>query len=33
MVEASGMVMMCDAAADVGPITDATVEWIDRLTR
>jgi len=27
------MVMMCDAAADVGPITDATVEWIDRLTR
>jgi AcrR family transcriptional regulator len=33
MAEASGMVIMCDDAADVGPITDATIEWIDRLTR
>lgn len=32
MAEASGMVMMCEDAADVAPITDATIEWIDRLT-
>jgi hypothetical protein len=25
-------VMMCEDFADVGPITDATIEWIDRLT-
>jgi hypothetical protein len=31
MVEASGMVMMCEDPTDVGPITDATIEWIDRL--
>ena len=30
--EASGMVIECEDAADVGPITDATIEWIDRLT-
>lgn len=33
MVEASAMVIMCVDSAGVGPITDATVEWIDRLTR
>jgi AcrR family transcriptional regulator len=33
MVEASAMVIMSVDSADVGPITDATVEWIDRLTR
>jgi AcrR family transcriptional regulator len=32
MAEASELVMMCEDAADVGPITDATIEWIDRLT-
>jgi AcrR family transcriptional regulator len=32
MAEASGMVIMCEDAADVGPITDATIEWIGRLT-
>jgi len=32
MVEASAMVIMCDDAAQVGPITDAVVEWIGRLT-
>ena len=32
MAEASGMVMMCEDPAEVGPITDATIEWIDRLT-
>jgi AcrR family transcriptional regulator len=32
MAEASVMVMMCEDVADVGPITDATIEWIDRLT-
>jgi AcrR family transcriptional regulator len=32
MAEASGMVMMSDSAANVGPITDATVEWLNRLT-
>ena len=32
MAEASGMVIMCEDAADVAPITDATIEWIDRLT-
>jgi AcrR family transcriptional regulator len=32
MAEASAMVIMCEDAADVAPITDATVEWIDRLT-
>jgi AcrR family transcriptional regulator len=32
MAEASGMVMMCEHADDVAPITDATIEWIDRLT-
>ena len=32
MAEASAMVIMCDDAAAVGPITDAAVEWIDRLT-
>jgi hypothetical protein len=25
------MVAMCDDVADVGPITDATIEWIARL--
>jgi AcrR family transcriptional regulator len=33
MAEATGMVMMCEERANVGPITDATVEWLDRLTR
>jgi AcrR family transcriptional regulator len=32
MAEASGMVIMCEDPADVGPITDATIESIDRLT-
>jgi AcrR family transcriptional regulator len=32
MVEASAMVIMCDDAAQVGPITNAVVEWIGRLT-
>jgi AcrR family transcriptional regulator len=32
MAEASAMVIMCDHRAEVGPITDATVEWIGRLT-
>jgi hypothetical protein len=32
MAEASGMVIMCEDPTDVGPITDATIEWIDRLT-
>lgn len=32
MAEASGMVIMCEDPADVGPITDATIEWIDHLT-
>lgn len=32
MAEASGMVMLCEDLDDVGPITDATIEWIDRLT-
>ena len=32
MAEASGMVMMCESPAKVGPITDATVEWLNRLT-
>jgi len=32
MAEASGMVMMCEDQADVGPITDATIEWLGRLT-
>jgi AcrR family transcriptional regulator len=33
MAEASTMVIMCNEAADVAPITDAAIEWIDRLTR
>lgn len=32
MAEAPGMVMACEDPDDVGPITDATIEWIDRLT-
>jgi AcrR family transcriptional regulator len=32
MAEAARMVMMCEDPADVGPITDAAIEWIDRLT-
>lgn len=32
IAEASGMVMACEDPDDVGPITDATIEWIDRLT-
>jgi AcrR family transcriptional regulator len=32
MAEASGMVIMCDAPADVEPITEATIELINRLT-
>jgi len=32
MAEASGMVIMCEDPAEVGPITDATIELIDRLT-
>jgi len=26
------MLIECEDAADVGPITDAMIEWIDRLT-
>jgi hypothetical protein len=32
MAEASSIVIICANAADVGPITDATIEWTDRLT-
>jgi hypothetical protein len=32
MAEASGLVITSEEPADVGPITDATIEWIDRLT-
>jgi len=32
MAEASSMVILCDDVADVGPITGATIECIDRLT-
>ena len=32
MAEASGMVMLSESAANVGPITDATIEWLNRLT-
>jgi AcrR family transcriptional regulator len=32
MSEASLMVTMCDDAAEVEPISDATIEWIGRLT-
>lgn len=32
MAEASGMVIMCEDADEVAPITGATIEWIDRLT-
>lgn len=32
MAEASAMVIACDTAVDVEPITDATIEWIGRLT-
>lgn len=32
MAEASGMVLMSESAANVGPITDATIEWLNRLT-
>lgn len=32
MAEASTMVIMCEDEADIGPITDATIEIIDRLT-
>ena len=32
MAEASTMVIVCEDEADVGPITDATIEIIDRLT-
>jgi AcrR family transcriptional regulator len=32
MAEASGLVITSEDPADVGPITDATIEWIDRLT-
>ena len=32
MSEASLMVTMCDDAAEVEPISDATIEWIARLT-
>ena len=31
MSEASLMVAMCDSVADVGPIGDATTEWISRV--
>jgi len=30
--EHRGMLIECEDAADVGPITDAMIEWIDRLT-
>lgn len=33
MSEASAMVIACDEASGVAPITDAAIEWIDRLTR
>jgi AcrR family transcriptional regulator len=33
MAEASTMVITCTDAAEVGPITDATIECIERLTR
>jgi AcrR family transcriptional regulator len=33
MSEASAMVITCDEASDLAPITDAAIEWIDRLTR
>lgn len=32
LAEASAMVITCDDAAGVAPITDAAIEWIDRLT-
>ena len=32
LAEASARVITCEDAADVAPITDATVEWIARLT-
>jgi AcrR family transcriptional regulator len=32
MAEASGMVMMCENPAKVRPITEATIEWLNRLT-
>ncbi len=32
MAEASAMVIACDESAGVPPITDAAIEWIDRLT-
>jgi len=32
MAEASGLVITSEDPDDVGPITDATIEWIDRLT-
>ena len=32
MSEASLMVTMCDDAAEVEPVSDATIEWIARLT-
>jgi AcrR family transcriptional regulator len=32
MAEASGMVMTSESLAKVGPITDATIEWLNRLT-
>lgn len=32
MAEASGMVMMCENPANVRPITDATIETLNRLT-
>ncbi len=33
MAEASAMVIACDEAAGVAPITDAAIEWVGRLTR
>jgi AcrR family transcriptional regulator len=32
MSEASAMVITCDDAVGVAPVTDAAIEWIDRLT-
>jgi hypothetical protein len=32
MAEASGMVIKCEDPSEVTPITDATIEWNDRLT-
>lgn len=32
MAEASAMVMLCESPADVRPITEATIEWLARLT-